>query len=187
MSNVQPISESYWVEPGVLLAGEHPGHWEEALLKRRMSRLLDAGIRLFVDLSDRGDVSRSYRPMLERICRSRGIIADYVNHPLPLERVPERANDVSAVLRVINEGIERGVRVYVHCSDGVERTGLVMGCWLVERGLDPERALEELSRRFLAMGKSQVFRGTPTNGAYLEWVENWEPRLTIRQLHSEAS
>lgn len=187
MSNIQPISESYWVEPGVLLAGEHPGHWEEALLKRRISRLLDAGVRLFVDLSDRGDVARPYRPMLERICRGRGIVAEYANHPLPAEHVPERAEEVVDILRVINEGIERGVRVYVHCSDGIERTGMVMGCWLVERGLDPERALEELARRFLAMGKSQLFRGTPTSAAHLEWVENWEPRLVTRQLHSEAS
>lgn len=187
MSNIQPISESYWVEPGVVLAGEHPGHWEEALLKRRISRLLDAGVRVFVDLSSRGDVARPYRPMLERICRGRGIIGKYVNYPLPAERVPEYAEEVVAILREIHRGVERGVRVYVHCSDGVERTGLVMGCWLVERGLDPERALEELSRRFLAMGKSELFCGTPTNGAYVEWVENWEPRLAIRQLHSEAS
>jgi len=187
MSNIQPISESYWVEPGVLLAGEHPGHWEEALLRRRISRLLDAGVRLFVDLSSRGDVARPYRPMLDRICSDRGIIVEYVHKPLPLERVPARAEQVMDILRVIHEGVERGVRVYVHCSDGVERTGMVMGCWLVERGLDPERALDELSRRFMAMGKSQTFRGTPTNAAYLEWVENWEPRLGIRQLESEAS
>ncbi|MGD9387999.1 MAG: hypothetical protein PVI87_07205 [Gammaproteobacteria bacterium] len=187
MSNVQPINESYWVEPGLLLAGEHPGHWEDAVMRRRMSRLLDAGIRLFVDLSGRGDTVRPYRPMLDRICSDRGIIAEYVNLPLPAEGVPEHAETVTDILGVIRDGLGRGARVYVHCSDGVQRTGMVMGCWLVERGLDPAESLEELARRFMAMSKSEMFRGTPTNASQLEWVENWEPQLDMKQLRTQAS
>lgn len=187
MSNVQPINESYWVEPGLLLAGEHPGHWEDAVMRRRMSRLLDAGIRMFVDLTGRSDLARPYRPMLDRICSDRGIIAEYVNLPLPVDTVPERADAVAEVLGAVRDGLGRGARVYVHCSDGVQRTGLVMGCWLVERGLEPRDALEELGRRFMAMSKSQAYRGTPTDAQLLEWVENWQPRLDMKQLRTWAS
>jgi hypothetical protein len=187
MTTIQPINESYWVEPGQLLAGEHPGHWEDAVLRRRISRLLDAGIRLFIDLSNRSDQGRPYRPMLERICSERGIIAEYVSRPLPTDGVPERAEEVASTLRVIRDGLARGARAYVHCADGVQRTGMVMGCWLVERGLEPRDALEELARRFTTMAKSQIYRGTPTNAAQLEWVENWEPQLDMKELHHRAS
>ena len=187
MSTIQPINESYWVEPGQLLAGEHPGHWEDAVLRRRISRLLDAGIRLFVDLSNRTDQGRPYRAVLERVCSERGIIAGYAHHPLPSEDVPEHAEEVTEILRAIRDGLARGTRVYVHCGDGVQRTGMVMGCWLVERGLEPRDALEELARRFTSMGKSQIFRSTPTNATQLEWVENWEPQLDMQELRHRAS
>lgn len=187
MTDWKPISESYWVEPGRLLAGEHPGHWDESVVRRRIVGLLDAGVRLFVDLSARGDAVHPYRAQLEKICRDRGTVAEYLSQPLREDGVPDDAEDVIYVLRRIQAAIEAGERVYVHGTDGVGRTGMVVGCWLVERGFDPEAALEELARRFSAMSKSRVYRSTPANALQAEWVENWEPRLGLPRQRSQAS
>jgi hypothetical protein len=180
MTDAKPMSESYWVEPGRLLAGEHPGHWEDRVVRRYLCGLLDAGVRVFVDLSERADAVTPYRDMLAKICRERGIHAEYCWEPLPADTVPEHADDVVHALRRIQSGLDSSTRVFVHCSDGIDRTGMVMGCWLVERGYDPEAALDELERRFAAMAKSKIYRSTPSNALFAEWVENWVPRLGLR-------
>jgi hypothetical protein len=185
--DLKPISESYWVEPGRLLAGEHPGHWDEGVVRRRLTGLLDAGIRLFIDLSARSDAVHAYKAMLEKICRDRGIFAEYLWEPMRENEVPDLPEDVVHVLSAIQAGLEAGIRVYVHCNDGVGRTGMVMGCWLVERGFDPEAALVELARRFAAMNKSQSYRCTPSSALQAEWVENWERKLGLPGEASRAS
>lgn len=187
MIDYKPMNESYWAEPGRLLAGEHPGHWDDGVLRRRLSGLLDAGISLFIDLSDPSDNLPSYKELLERVCRDRAIYAEYLSVPLREDAVPDHVDDIVYVLSEIQFGLEAGGRVFVHCSDGVGRTGMVMGCWLVERGFDPGDALEELASRFAAMTKSRSYRCTPSSALQAEWVENWQPMLALREECSEAS
>jgi hypothetical protein len=187
MQDFRPLTESYWVEPGKILAGEHPGHWDDASARRRLAGLLDAGVRSFVDLSAPGDRVRPYRSILDKLCRDRGIVADYLHVPLVMHAEPECPGEVREILEAIHAHVARGVRVYVHCSDGVDRTGMVVGCWLVERGFDPEAALDELARRFGAMSKARIHRSTPSRAIHVEWVLNWVPSLGIKLEHSRAS
>jgi hypothetical protein len=187
MTDYKPLSESYWVEPGRVLAGEHPGHWDETLVRRRLVGLLDAGINAFIDLSAPGDPVRPYLAQLEKVCRDRGVIVDHISHPLPDGLLPDDPGEIVAVLRSIQAAVEEGGRVYVHCSDGVGRTGMIVGCWLVERGFDPEDALDELARRYAAMNKAKTHRVTPSTLEQAEWVENWEPQLGLRQQRSQVS
>lgn len=186
MTDLKPISECYWVESGRLLAGEHPGHWDESVVRRRIVGLLDAGIRVFIDLSARADGVYPYHEQLNKICRDRGTVSEYLWRPLPEFEVPEHPDDVAHILRIIKTAIDSGDRVYLHCDDGVGRTGMVAGCWLVERGFDPEDALDELARRFAAMNKSRHYRCTPSSGLQAEWVENWEPALGLSAERSQA-
>lgn len=186
MYDVKPITDSYWVEPGRLLAGEHPGHWDEGLMRRRLAGLLDAGVRLFIDLSASGDAVYPYRNALEKLCRDRGMDAEHLRLPLRAGEVPAYAADIVHILRAIQTGLDSGERVYVHCADGVGRTGMIIGCWLVERGFDPDDALDELARRFATMGKARDYRSTPASALQAEWVENWVPLLNLREGKSEA-
>ena len=187
MADFKPITESYWVEPGRLLAGEHPGHWDESVMRRRISGLLDAGITLFIDLSSPDDGAPPYKALLERVSRARGIYAEYLSVPLPEKAAPDHVEDVVYVLSEIQFALESCLRVYVHCTDGVGRTGMVIGCWLVERGFDPEDALDELARRFAAMNKARVQHRTPSSALQADWVEKWKPMLSMREERSEAS
>jgi len=187
MSDFKPLAESYWVEPGCLLAGEHPGHWDQGIVRRRLVAMLDSGIRLFIDLSAREDAVHPYKAQLEKLCRDRGTTAEYLWQPMPEDGVPEHYADVVYILRAIAQALEAGERVYVHGCDGVGRTAMIVGCWLVERGFDPEDALDELARRFATMAKARVYRTAPASAFQAEWVENWEPRLALRGEHTVAS
>jgi hypothetical protein len=51
---VVPIPDSYWVIPGRLLAGEYPGHKDEAQTLVKLRRFSEVGVTLFFDLTEGG-------------------------------------------------------------------------------------------------------------------------------------
>src|ERR1043165_5743119 len=51
-----PLPNSYWVQPGRLLAGEYPGSMARADAMERMRKLLAAGITSFIDLTEEGEM-----------------------------------------------------------------------------------------------------------------------------------
>lgn len=52
---VPPTSSSYWVVPGLLLAGAYPGDPDPAEHDRKVRAIVGAGIRVFVNLMEEGD------------------------------------------------------------------------------------------------------------------------------------
>src|SRR5260370_7589362 len=53
-----PLRHCYWVAPGLLLAGEHPGAPTRDKTKARLKKLLAAGIECFVDLTKPTELQR---------------------------------------------------------------------------------------------------------------------------------
>ena len=81
--------DCYWVLPGQFLAGEYPGQPEAAEAKRKLQALVDAGIRVFVDLTEGGEL-RPYAQFLESLFEA----AKRVEHhrlPIPDVSVPTKA------------------------------------------------------------------------------------------------
>jgi protein-tyrosine phosphatase len=119
-----PIPGSYWVEPGRLLAGPYPEDPAE---------LVTAGIAATVDLTESGEGWTDYwsgQPALE-------------HHRIGLQDfAPPSEADMRRVLATVDELLERGVPVYVHCRGGRGRTGCVVACYLIEGGAAPSAALE---------------------------------------------
>src|SRR5450631_4122092 len=68
----RPHPNCYWLIPGQVLAGEHPGALVHAMTVRRVDALLDAGTRLFVDLTDEREGPGPYVAILYERARYRG-------------------------------------------------------------------------------------------------------------------
>jgi len=51
----KPIPDSYWVNPGQLLAGEYPRNLDDASSRVKLQRLLEAGVTFFLDLTEAGE------------------------------------------------------------------------------------------------------------------------------------
>ena len=133
-----PIPNSYWVEPGLILAGEHPDAGSEAATRARIEALLGAGVRGFINLTEPGELP-DYS----------GLLPDGVQchaFPLPDHSVPDTAQQMHEVQDALQRLLAAGLTVYVHCRAGIGRTGITIGCYLREQGQAPEAALSELNR-----------------------------------------
>ncbi len=91
-----PVPKSpdcYWVLPGEFLAGEYPGHMEDAEAKRKLQALIAAGVRVFVDLTEAGEQGlRPYARFLEALSDP--------TQPLAYHRLPIRDVSIPTVTRM---------------------------------------------------------------------------------------
>ena len=161
-----PIPESYWVVPGLLLAGEYPYSWTEEAGRDRLRAFLDAGIRLFVDLTEERESGRNgwlepYAEALEEEAANRGLSVRVVRHPVKDMGVPADGG-LEGVVAELESAVERGEPAYIHCWGGIGRTGTAVAAFLARRhGVGGDEALALLADLWRKVPKSQVHAESP--------------------------
>ncbi|EQD71609.1 ADP-ribosylation/Crystallin J1 [mine drainage metagenome] len=164
-----PLANTYWVLPGQLLAGEHPaGPTPESTLAR-LARLRSAGVASIIDLTEPEEVG-GYDDALP-------LAVEYRRKPIRDHGVPERREHMCEILDCLHEALRVGRPSYVHCLAGIGRTATVIGCFLVERGLTGEQALDELARLWQQSERSRDWAIIPETAAQAEYVRVWTPRV----------
>lgn len=134
-----PIPGAAWVRPGALLAGPYPAPHDDASGRARLRALLDAGVTIFVDLTETGECE-PYEAALQAEATRRGRLIVHHRLPIPDFGVPDDQR-MAAILDALDAALMAGRVVYVHCRGGVGRTGTVVGCFLVRHGHRGEEAL----------------------------------------------
>ncbi|MDH4059628.1 MAG: dual specificity protein phosphatase family protein [Aquincola sp.] len=158
----RPFEHSYWLLPGRLLAGAHPGARGAQALPARLAALQAAGVTRFIDLTAAGDDLPPYAPPW----------AQRSNFPIDDFGVPTTAT-MRAALDAIASAVDDDRRVYLHCRAGIGRTGTVAACWLVEQGLEARDALALLRRKFAASAQSCGGQLSPENDDQRAFVLAW--------------
>lgn len=165
-----PLRNCHWIEPGRLLAGEYPTGDGVRATKKRIAKLVDAGIDCFFDLTEPGELD-SYEPLLAAAARGREIA--YLRQPLPDHGLPDSDAVMRAILEALDRALEEGRTVYLHCRAGIGRTNLVAGCWMANRHGGGAAALVELNRRWLENARSRTWPIVPETQAQEEFVRTW--------------
>ncbi|MBN1140046.1 MAG: dual specificity protein phosphatase family protein [Anaerolineae bacterium] len=161
-----PLPETYWVIPGRFLAGPYPAAGGRERARQRLQSLLDAGIRVFFDLTEEGELE-PYASWLEDAAR-------HLRVPIPDFGLPTVAQ-MAQTLDAIDRAIGAGQAVYVHCRAGLGRTGTVVGCFLVRHGLDGEQALQAIQA--LRANIPYASSSSPETAAQRGLVLRWEKGL----------
>ncbi len=118
------IDRGTWIEEGWLLGCAYPRREAAVALLARH------GVSLLVNLHERAhDPARLARHGLEEIHLP---VADFT---------PPSPAQVDRGVAAITEALAAGRRVAVHCAGGRGRTGTLLACYLVHRGLDPDAAI----------------------------------------------
>jgi atypical dual specificity phosphatase len=156
---VADAPDHYRVEPS-LFAGAHPGAGG-ADAARAVAALRAAGVTAFVDLTMPGELP----PYT-------ALAAPAAHHARPIGDFGVPGDDeLLATLDLLDELVEAGEHVYVHCHAGVGRTGTVVACRLVRQGAAPVEALTRLAE--LRTGCRTAGRPSPETAAQRELVARW--------------
>ncbi|MFH0878776.1 MAG: hypothetical protein V2A34_03600 [Lentisphaerota bacterium] len=170
----RPLPESYWVEPGHLLAGEHPGGSTDFETRKRLTALLTAGFDTFLDLTP-PDEYPPYQLILAEEARLLGIEATHLRFPIADFGLPTRPQ-MTEILDTIDAALAAGHKVYLHCRGGIGRTGTTVGCHLIRRGKSGAEALRQLAEWWHAVPKSACYPHSPETAAQVEFVRAWPER-----------
>lgn len=166
-----PFSESYWLIPGVFLAGEHPARNSDNSTQRRIQALVKLGISVFYDLTEKNEDHLSYVKILFREAEQINQVVEYKNLPIRDFTAPS-AQNVKTIMDSIDQDIVGGKKIYVHCYAGVGRTGTVVGCYLVRHGLSGQAALDRIAE--LRQGLASRFIRSPEAQSQIDLVLHWK-------------
>ena len=160
-----PFPNSYWVEPGRLLAGEYPGGSMRSDPAIAVAALLRARISCFIDLTQEKEMT-PYEALLEP-----GMV--YRRFPIVDHGLPRSPQTFADVLAAIDSAFDEGRSVYVHCRAGIGRTGMAIACYLIHGGLTAEQALARLQVLWKQNARSATWPRVPETDEQVTYVRRW--------------
>ena len=169
LSDSVPLPNTYWVLPGRLLAGEYPGGATPEMTRERLSRLLEAGVDCFLDLTRPQEIAPYDASLPPQV--------DYLRCPVVDHAIPSDPRAMTEILGCLLGALREGRVVYLHCRAGIGRTGMVVGCLLIEQGFAGEEALAELNRLWRQSARSAHWPMVPETDEQVDYVRRWIPLL----------
>ena len=147
--------------------------------RQRLSTLVASGIECFIDLTHPAEIDPYDQELPFHV--------EYLRTPIRDHGLPERREHMMEILDCLHDALGSGRPAYVHCRAGIGRTGMVVGCLLVERGLTGEQALDELARLWQQSERSKFWPSVPETEAQSNYVRRWKPRKLSFSLAAPAA
>jgi protein-tyrosine phosphatase len=166
-----PILESYWVEENRFLAGEYPASRDPESARRRIEAFLGAGIRTFIDLTQPHELV-PYEPILKDQARIYDLELTYHRFPIRDHGIPT-SQHMTDILDVIDDSINNGSPVYIHCWGGVGRTGIAVACYFIRHGLSADDALLRVASLYQTRPQNYFLATSPETPEQFAFVRNW--------------
>jgi len=137
-----------WIVRGVLAGMERPGSYHS--IAEDVALLHRHGVRRVVSLTE--------RPLDSTPLTEAGIDVHHV--PVPDFDAPT-LEQVETIVRIVDDGLERGHASLVHCLAGLGRTGTIAACYLAHRhGWEGEAAIRsarELEPGYIQSPRQEEF------------------------------
>lgn len=175
------IPRSFWVIPGKFLAGPYPGGTDPVETEKKLTALIEAGIRHVLNLIEPNELEH-YSGLFFPYMNQMAVIASEMKASVTFNQisikdhaVPTRQEMVH-ILNQIDLCIKYDKPVYLHCLGGRGRTGTVVGCYLIRHGLATGKnvidMIKELRRNVINWSSP-----SPETREQVEMLVNWETGL----------
>ena len=134
---------AYWIAgpwPGRLAIVPRPrgGDW----LEEEVHSWQEAGLEVVVSLLTPDENTELELDQEGLLCRARGI--QFYAYPIQDRGVPTSRKATTDLVQNLEEALEEGKSVAVHCRQGIGRSSLITALLLVSAGIDPEAALAQI-------------------------------------------
>jgi ADP-ribosylglycohydrolase len=139
----------------------------------RLRRFLVAGVTCFVDLTEPHELP-SYEALLP-FATPDGRRVEYLREPIRDHGVPSGPETVARVIAMIDDALEAGHVVYLHCRAGIGRSATLAACWLANRGAAPD-PLDELQALWQQSERSRRWPTVPETQEQADFVRTWSRR-----------
>jgi protein-tyrosine phosphatase len=138
------VLHAWWVQPRRLLAGEYPASRSPETTADKIRLLVEAGVESIVDLTTPQDHLDSYQKALTVAAEKARRSIRHFAHPIPDMGVIDQ-DGYGRIIACIRGEMNSGRTVYVHCWGGKGRTCTVVGCLLIDGGLDYDGAIARIA------------------------------------------
>ncbi|TFK23723.1 dual specificity protein phosphatase [Coprinopsis marcescibilis] len=185
----RPLPNSYWATP-LLVACEYPWTPKDPN-NPKLDDLLRVGVRTFIDLTEDGELL----PYEDILCKRAGLLGidpstiEYHRFPIRDRSLPNSIDFMDQVFITLRLNEQRGRVSAIHCRGGIGRTGVVVGCWLVESGAacSGEEALRIIDAEWRSVEKCNRYPHSPETGPQFDFVFNFERRSPIPKLSANRA
>ena len=127
------VNFSWLVEDNIAGSGQIGGWDYDGQLETDLDLLYEQGIRAIVSLTE--------WPLQAGKVEAKNMV--YLHLPVPDMR-PPTLEDIIAFIQYVDQLVEKGLPVVVHCSAGLGRTGTMLASYLVNKGNSTADALAKI-------------------------------------------
>ena len=177
MTAIIPFERSYVILPNKLITGEIPSAKTESSKLEKIEGLLDCNIDVVINLMEEVEVDyndeiiEDYSAILIEEAAKRNKKIEIYRYPIKDLSIPTE-NQMIAILNKIDEKIDLGKKVYIHCWGGVGRTGTVIGSYLIRHGFaEPDKVFYTID--YLKRTTSISQRESPETKEQCQFILNW--------------
>jgi len=167
----RPVDDAYWLVPGRLLVGAHPGSRSRAQAMPRLRRFLESGVTCFIDLTE-PDETPAYETLLP-FATPAGRRIEYLREPIVDHGVPASRETMARIVSMLDAALASDHLVYLHCRAGIGRSAMAAACWLAERAGDADRALAQLADAWPQAAQSRFWPRVPETEQQRQFVLAW--------------
>jgi protein-tyrosine phosphatase len=142
---MKPRRYIYEVVKSRFSAGEYPGDADDEKAKRKIDKMLRDGFTSFIDLTEEGEENyhnvplKPYKHFLPEGIR-------YKRCKMTAYTLPEDMRQLLDIVDYINEQLQNGEKIYLHCRTGYDRTTVAVAAWLINNGMSVADERKEFKR-----------------------------------------
>ena len=134
----------YWINgpwPGrlAILARPRGADW----LEDEVAGWKDAGVDVVVSLLTRGEDSELGLVDERKLVQQHGLT--FISFPIADYSVPTSTTELRQLVSTLEQTLQRGTSVGIHCRQGIGRSSVVAACVLVTSGESPSTAFQNIS------------------------------------------